>query len=175
MKASKFIVLVGGIVGLIAFFLPAINVTHQGKTVGVSAMQLVAGLDLAKDAVDKAESPDVGGLGAGELSKAKADASSEISKVKGFVLGLFAPALLLVIIGGVGAMRRRFGRGLGSLSLLLGLISLALGALIMSVASEGGKEAGAGIAITLLVVTGAAGALGGLMALIKPDRGMATG
>lgn len=174
MKASKFIVLVGGIVGLIAFFLPAIKVTHQGQTVGVSAMQMVAGLDLAKDAVDKAKAPDVAGADGGELKKVKADASSEISKVKGIVMGLFAPALLLVIIGGVGAMRRRFGRGLGSLSLLLGLISLAIGALIMSAASEGG-DTSAGIAITMLVVTGIAGALGGLMALIKPDRGMATG
>jgi hypothetical protein len=173
MKASKFIVLVGGILGLIAFFLPAVNVTTERGKVGVSAMQLVAGLDLAKSAVDEAAvTPDTADAAA--FSKARGDTSAEISKIKGFVLALFAPALLLVLLGGVGAMRRKFGRGFGAMSLLLGLISLALGALIMSVASEGGSETGAGIAITLLVVTGIAGAIGGLLALVKPDRGLAT-
>lgn len=165
MKASKFIVLVGGILGLVAFFLPAINVKTEKGTVGVSAMQMVAGIDLAKDAVDKADAPD-------PMSRTtRDDASADLSKVKGIVMGLFAPALLLVLIGGIGAMRRRFGRGMGALSLLFGLISLGIGALVMS-AAEG--DTSAGIAITMLVVTGIAGFVGGMLALIKPDRGMAT-
>ena len=45
MKASKFIVLVGGILGILSFFLPLVSVTRHGETVKVSAFQVVKGLD----------------------------------------------------------------------------------------------------------------------------------
>jgi len=44
MKASKFIVLVGGILGILSFFLPLVSVTREGKTVSVSAFEVMKGL-----------------------------------------------------------------------------------------------------------------------------------
>ena len=52
MKASKFIVLVGGILGILAFFLPIVTVHRRGVTASVSAFQVVKGLDTASVAVD---------------------------------------------------------------------------------------------------------------------------
>ena len=37
MKASKFIVLVGGILGILAFFLPMVTVEREGANASVSA------------------------------------------------------------------------------------------------------------------------------------------
>ena len=54
MKASKFIVLVGGILGILSFFLPLVSVTREGKTVSVSAFEVMKGLDAVGAAVDEA-------------------------------------------------------------------------------------------------------------------------
>ena len=52
MKASKLVVLVGGILGILAFFLPLGQRRHvEGNTASVSAFQVVKGLDASRGAV----------------------------------------------------------------------------------------------------------------------------
>ena len=46
MGASKFLVLVGGVVGIVSFFLPLIEIKDQGA---ISAFQVVKGIDTVKD------------------------------------------------------------------------------------------------------------------------------
>ena len=70
-----------------------------------------------------------------------------------------------VLIGGLGVMRKQFGRVAGTFSLLFGLIGLGIGALL-----KGAAEGDSGIGLTLLLVTGVAGVVGGLIALVKPER-----
>jgi hypothetical protein len=96
------------------------------------------------------------------------DADDELGKIKGIVLAVFAPALLLALIGGLGVMRKKFGRGAGALSLVFGLLGLGIGAVLRSAA-----EGDAGIGITVLLLTGVAGIVGGIMALAKPERATA--
>jgi hypothetical protein len=158
MKASKFIVLVGGILGILAFFLPLVSVERQGHKQSVSAYQVVKGLDQAQTAVDEgvqqsAFDADVG-----------ASAKKNIGALKGIVLGVFAPAVWLTLIGALGVARKRFGRVAGTFSFLLGLLGLGIGAILKAAAEGDG-----GIGLTLLLITGFAGVVGGLAALIKPE------
>jgi len=165
MKASKLIVFIGGVLGIIAFFLPLITVTSHGHKGSASALQIFKGASEVSDAVDSDH--DVrASLSHQEMSAAKDGASA----VKGIVMAVFFPAVLLAILGGAGMMRRKFGRVAGTFSLIFGLIGLAIAGLLVA-ASEGGTGSGA----ILLVVTGIAGFLGGLLALIKPDRGAVAG
>lgn len=161
MKASKFIVLVGGILGILAFFLPMVTVHRESYTGSVSAFQIIKGLDSVSVAA-----------GSQEVNVAMADAGASvraakdgIDSMKGIVMAIFAPAMLLALIGGLGVARKKFGRGAGALSLVFGLIGLGIGAVL-----KGAAEGDAGIGLTLLLVTGLAGVIGGLLALVKPER-----
>src|SRR5215813_2647808 len=165
MKAAKFIVFIGGVLGIVAFFLPLVSVTHHGQKVTVSAMQVVKGLDTIHTEVDgndevRASMSSPTGI------RATKDA---VGAIKGIVIAVFVPALVLAAIGGGAVARRRFGR-LGSIfSLIIGLISLGIAG-ILTAAAEGDSGAG----LYLLLLSAIAGTLGGLLATIKPDRGNAT-
>lgn len=159
MKASKFIVLVGGILGILAFFLPLVSVERQGKQASVSAYQIIKGLDQVEVAVDD------GVRHAAVDVEMGTEAKKDLGAIKGIVMAVFAPALLLALIGAAGVARKRFGRVAGTFSLLLGLIGLGIGAMLKSAAEGDG-----GIGLTLLIVTGVAGVVGGIATLAKPER-----
>jgi hypothetical protein len=162
MKASKFIVLVGGILGLLAFFLPLVTVDRGSAKASVSAFQIIKGLDQVEVAVT-----DAGARREIDVATS-ASAKQDLGALKGIVMAIFAPALLLTLLGGIGAARKRFGRVAGASSLLLGLAGLGIGAVLKSAAGGDG-----GIGLTLLLLTGVAGVLGGLIALVKPQRAAA--
>jgi hypothetical protein len=159
MKATKFIVLVGGILGILSFFLPLVSV-HRGEFTGkVSAYQVVKGLDTVAVEVDAADART-----AVEV-ETKSEAKKDIGAMKGIVMAIFAPAALLALIGGLGVGRKRFGRVAATFSLLCGLLGLGI-ASILKAAAEGD----AGIGMTFLLITGVAGVVGGIAGLIKPER-----
>ncbi len=159
MKASKFIVLVGGILGILSFFLPLVSVERHGAKASVSAYQVIKGLDQVEVAVDE------GAARAAYSVETTASAKQDIGAMKGIVMAIFAPALLLSLIGAAGVARKRFGRVAGTFSFLLGLAGLGIAALLRSAA-----DGDSGIGLTLLLVTGVAGLVGGLAALVKPER-----
>lgn len=163
MKASKFVVLVGGILGILAFFLPMVSVTRQGQTATVSAFQVVKGLDAVSSELNKDEVK-MKAASVGE-SRTLNEAKDGVDSIKGIVMAIFAPALLLALIGGAGVARKKFGRVAGTFSLLFGLVGLGIGAILKSAA-----EGDSGIGLTLLLITGLAGMVGGIMALVKPER-----
>ncbi|HEY4240945.1 MAG TPA: hypothetical protein VGM88_14075 [Kofleriaceae bacterium] len=166
MSASKFLVLVGGIVGLIAFFMPMAAVTRQGVTAKVSAFQVVKGLDSMEATVESNGEKSHVTLSAEQVNETK----DGIEKVKGVILAFFAPAFLFVLFGIAGIARKRFGRVIGTFSLLFGLVSLGVAALLNSAFTQTGNADSKGIAVTLLFVSSIAAVIGGLMALIKPER-----
>ena len=100
MKASKLIVLAGGILGVIAFFLPLVTVDHRGTKVSASAFQVVKGIGEIQAAADTDEAKARIAAMDGEGKKAVSDVDTELSKIKGFVVAIFLPALLLVVIPG---------------------------------------------------------------------------
>ncbi|MDX2093257.1 MAG: hypothetical protein SFX73_35770 [Kofleriaceae bacterium] len=161
MKATKFIVLVGGILGILAFFLPMVTLHRADFTGSASAFQLLKGINAASDVVNSDE------VRAAAIRSADvAQAKEGLDTMKGIVAAIFVPAILLAIMGALGVKRKQFGRVAGGFSLLFGLVGLGIAALLKSAAG-----ADAGIGITLLLVTGVAGVVGGLLALVKPDRG----
>lgn len=163
-KATKYIVLAAGLIGIIAFFLPLISVANSGVEGKLSAYQIVAGIDSAQDVVGEAAT------GSAMEAAAVDDANAALGAVKGIVMAIFAPALFLLLFGGIGAAKKKFGRGLAIPSMIFGLLGLAIWALLNAAASEGGGESAAGIGMHMLLLTGLGGTLGGLFATVKPDR-----
>ena len=132
MKASKFIVLAGGILGILAFFLPMVSVNRADYTGTVSAFQLMKGLDtIAVHAGGEEVNVAMASAGA-----SAAEAKDAINGMKGIVMAIFAPAILLLLIGGLGVARKKFGRVAGAFSLIFGLIGLGIGGILKS-AAEG--------------------------------------
>lgn len=160
MKASKFLVLAGGILGILAFFLPMVTIHRADYSGSASAFQIIKGLQVATDTVNTDEV-----RAAAMNSEAVASAKEGLDAMKGIVFAIFVPAILLMAIGALGVSKRKFGRVAGFFSLLLGVIGLGIGMLLKSAAG-----ADAGIGLTLLLATGALGTAGGLFALIKPER-----
>lgn len=159
MKATKFIVLVGGLLGILAFFLPLVSVQRDAGSASVSAFQVMKGLDSVEVAVDEAGTKR-------EIDVAtSASAKQDIGALKGIVMAIFAPAALLVLLGGLGVGRKRFGRVAGTFALLAGIAGLGIASILKSAA-----EGDSGIGLTFLLVTGVAGIVGGIMALAKPER-----
>lgn len=172
MKASKFVVLVGGVLGLIAFFLPLIAVQKSGVSGKLSAYRIVAGITAAQQVVDKASAlPE-----AQPNKKDFKEANDTLGAIKGIVIGLFVPVWLLLLIGGIGAARKKFGRVAGSFSLLVGLIGLGVASLLLGAAQDKTvtsvtNESVAGVGMYVMFLAAALGAIGGIMTLIKPDKG----
>jgi hypothetical protein len=177
MKFTKFIVLAGGLIGLLAFFLPLIAVKDSGVTGALSAYRIVKGIDSAQQVIEHADTAAVDAYDKSEaFAASKADANQALGEVKGVVLAIFAPALLLTLIGGVAVMRKKFGRLGGVGALLFGAIGLGIWAILNAAASEveatGGSDV-KGIGMWLLMLTGLCGLVAGIMTLVKPDRGPA--
>jgi hypothetical protein len=176
MKFSKFAVLLAGLVGIAAFFLPLIAVKNSGVEGALSAFQIVTGVDSAKEIVDNALAESAQAyVDKANIAEASSAAKSALNEVKGVTLALFAPAVLLAILGIVGLIRQQFGRLAGTGSVLLGLLGLAVWAVLNQAANDAAVDITAGesvkgIGMHLLLGTGALGFLGGLLALIKPDR-----
>lgn len=110
MKASKFIVLAGGVLGIVSFFLPLVSVDHDGVRGTASAFDVVS----------------------------KAAQFEELANIKTFVYAIYVPAVVLALLGGLGVARQRFGRGAGVLSLLVGLAGLGIAALLKGAAEGDG-------------------------------------
>jgi len=161
MKAIKFIVLGAGVIGLIAFFLPLIAV--KGVNVPISAFNIVRGAEAIQQAVG------------GETDQMARDLDEGAGAVKAIVLGAYAPALLCFLFGLIGVVKSSFGRGLGIGTLLFGLIAIGIWMLLNTAANDAGAQTSAGdvkgIGMWMMMLSALGCASGGLLALIKPDRG----
>lgn len=168
-KATKYIILTAGLLGLISFFMPLISVSKAGVTGKLSAYRIVKGIDSAQEVVGKE----------GEKLKSKddraavADANKALGAIKGIVMAVYFPAFMLFVFGLVGTLRKTFGRGLAIPSFIFGLLGLGIAGLLSAAASSGGGESVAGVGMHLLLVSAIVGTVGGLVGIVKPDRGLA--
>jgi hypothetical protein len=173
MKFTKFMILIGGVLALVSFFVPIVGVHMQGQYGHVSAFQMIKGIESAQEVVSNAPAE----ANTVEAKARISDANEGLEKVKGIIWLVFAPGFLLIPLGLAGVLRKKFGRLGGTGALVLGAWATLMGALLMTAASEArvdevGAKAGAGAGIYLLLLGGLLGLLGGLLALIKPDRGL---
>jgi hypothetical protein len=173
-KAAKYLVLVAGLMGLVAFFLPMVTAEHQGQKISASAFQAVRGVSIGEEKLDEASKTQAAATPEGQ--KAVSDMGDFLTKVKAFLYGVYAPALLLTLFGLIGVLKKKFGRGFGVLSVLLALVVLGLWALFFMAQGEVNKDAtegkiALGLGIHLLLGTGILAFIGGITNTVKPDYG----
>jgi hypothetical protein len=173
MKTWKFLILVGGIAGIVGFFQPFVrgHVEQADVTISFSAYQLVRGLDV-KELVHEVEQVGKAGRTRVDAERVAKDLEEGTPKLGGAIVLVYSPALLLALLGVFAVARGRLGRLGGFVSVLLGAISAAVWGLLY-MASHEAKEATItlGLGAHLLLVAGIAGIIAGLGALVSPDRG----
>jgi hypothetical protein len=148
MKIAKLIVLLAGITGVVAFFVPLATLIHDGKNYPVSPYQLFVGVEALEKGLDTAPAQVVS-------EKDKQDAYEALSQVKGIV----------------GAIRRKFGRFAGLVSIVLGAASFLVFAGMQSLDLDTAHGITRGPSPYLLAATGLLAVAGGLFSLVSPDRG----
>ncbi len=171
MKATKFLVLLAGILGIVSFILPMLTVKTTEGQGQFSAYRMVVGVDKATQIVAGPLGEAIDKEGGVKLKETLAEANLEFAKVKNIILGMYAPMAVLLLLGLVGMARGRFGRVAGVFALLAGLVGAFFVYAIYTGAKEGSAEAVVGVGIQVMFAASAIGALGGLIALILPDRG----
>jgi hypothetical protein len=170
--AWKYVILIGGLAGILGFFLPFARVTHAELTSQptFSGYALVKGISKADF---KAETE--------QLHASKADAEHiadelehGLKEVAALVLVAYAPAAVLALLGVFGVVLRRYQRLAGLFGLLAGAASAGVWA-ILSAAAGKSHDQGASVSLAigthLLLVAGLCGIVAGLGALFAPDRG----
>lgn len=169
-KAAKFMVLVGGLMGIVAFFLPMATVEGQGQTIKASAFQAVRGATFIEGKAKEVE----GSAISAQDKKSAGEVGDFFTKVKSVLYGLYAPAVLLMLLGLIGVIKQKFGRGFAIFSVLLGLVSLAIWGFLFMLAGEVNKDGDTKLTLGLgshfLLGTGILGFLGGITNTVKPDR-----
>lgn len=172
-----------GVAAVASLFVPFVKVRRPPISMSFSAKELSFGMDKNRTIIEEklpgleAKLPKrldkkLGRLG---VHDAQDDLATVLEASKWAALA-FVPGVLLGVLGGIGAWRRRVGRLLGAPAVVLGLISLAgwfglrwaMGFAVeeaeidkLEVTMQFGAHA--------LAAIGAMGLLAGLGALIKPD------
>ena len=171
MSLWKYLVLLGGIIGVVGFFLPFVDVHTTEARFGrhPSAFDLVRrleGLDAMTLDLTKL------GLADADAKRMATQAHDQLQTARTAASVIYAPAALLALLGIVCGIRRRMGRFAGLVSLILGGASGAVWGIFFYVA-RGDPHHGAtmGMGANFLLLSGAAGVIAGLGALIAPDRG----
>lgn len=172
MTAWKYLVLLGGIVGIAGFFLPFITFkSPDGDIEGsVSAYQIITGIDAIDAVIDTTAKP---------ITSSSADAqrivntvNTELERYRGALIACFVPAVVLAALGALVGARRKMGRIAGLLAIVIGLANAAVWLLFYQVSMEQPEvTAEMGYGLHLLLIAGVLGTLAGLGALLAPDRG----
>jgi hypothetical protein len=160
MKVAKLIVLLGGLLGVLAFFVPLATVEGNNTEVSVSGYDVFTGMGALEAMAAQASTP----------QHVKASTYETLSEIKGIILVCFLPGALLALIGLVALVRRRYGRAGGLIAIVLGVMSF----LVFMALSRGAAEAqdgSAGAAVYLIAASGLLGIAGGSLATVNPDRG----
>jgi hypothetical protein len=167
----KYLVLLAGLAGIAGFFLPFVTVHTQEARFGrhPSAFSLVRSLETLDSMTQGLTALGVAPPQA-RASAEQAHAALETARTAASVI--YAPAVLLALLGIVCGVRRRMGRLAGFIAFVLGAASASVWAVFHYVAASDPHH-GATLALGahLLLACGAAGALAGLGALLAPDRG----
>ena len=170
MTAWKYLVLIGGIAGIAGFFLPFFTFTSERDdlVVSVSAYQIVTGIDAVDELLDNAKPMAV----EARTGKTVETINAELERYRAALIIVYAPAVLLALLGAINGARRRMGRISGLLALVLGLANAGIWLLFYSVAIEQPQlHVSLGVGIHLLLGAGLLGILAGVGAVISPDRG----
>ena len=191
MTAWRKIVLVAGVVGVMAIFLPLFELRHGPAGLSFSARELSFGLTRTHQLLDHripaaiekrlpALEKRLSSSMRGTVEEARGDledARTVVQAARGAVL-LFVPSAGMVLLALAGMKRRRFGRGLGATALLCSLLSIAAFVALRARLLYGLDEVGLKYLVVtfelgaqLLLFVGIAGVIASVGALVKPELG----
>lgn len=167
---GKYCVIGALLAGILAFFVPFVTMQGPGPDgtptdYTFSVVGLMQGADGIKDVVAE-KVPEANLVSEADL----AELGKAMEAIKPLLLIPFVPTVFFLLITLVGL--RRFGRGLGVSSLLVGLVALGGWAILnagMSAANDEGAKAAFGLGFTLLLVGALLGLFGGIMGIAKPQ------
>lgn len=170
MSLWKYLVLIAGIAGIAGFFLPFVQVHAKDARFGrhPSAFELVRRIETLDS---MAQGLTALGIAPADARQSAEQAHDALETARTAASVIYAPAVLLALLGIVCGFRRRMGRLAGFLALVLGAASASVWAVFHYVASQDPHH-GATLALGahLLLACGAGGVIAGLGALIAPDR-----
>ncbi len=175
---GKLLVFIAAGLGIFGFFQPLVVVTPQpGTQVAVSSFEIIKGVQQLRSQVDQ------GGAAAGTLAPSalppgvtlgqpipKDVTSSKLNELSGYLLIPWGPTalFLLFFLIGIG----RFGRGLGVMSFVIGLVGVGGWFVLQSSfeqAVAGAQPVVPGLGFTLILVGAIVGGVGGLAAVAAPQ------
>ncbi len=171
MKAWKYLVVIGGIAGVVGFFLPFITFHSRAEHIAgsVSAYQIVRGIDDVDELLDGARPATVTSA---EAQRLVTMFDAELARYRSALVACYVPAAALALLGALAGARRKMGRLAALIAIGLGLANAGVWLLFYQVSMEHPDvTAGLGAGLHLLLVAGVLGAIAGLGALIAPDRG----
>jgi hypothetical protein len=174
---TKHLLLVAGIIGLLGIFAPLFSVGRGPLRIGVSAKELSFGLERTHDLINKKLPNIVESHLPPDVRETRDDVKLVINGAHHAVLA-YVPALLLLVLGIVGLVRKRVGWIMGAGAILLSVASivswfglrygLAYGMAEEPILKrtdmtlENGAHA--------LVLAGVVGLLGGVLAIVRRER-----
>ncbi|NVB82065.1 MAG: hypothetical protein HOV81_27030 [Kofleriaceae bacterium] len=190
MRAWKYLVLIGGIIGIAGFFLPFVEFhnaqtqisgdTVKLKPIAISGYQVVRGIDDLHGLIESTRP--LTRQAQPEIQLVVAGFNAQLAQYRGLMIAFYVPALLLALLGALAGLRRKMGR-------LAGLFAIAFGAgnaLVWLVFDQVSRElatksaaygttakAVMGLGLHALLAAGLLAALAGMGALALPDRGVA--
>lgn len=178
----RYLLAVAFVAAIVGSFVPMVAIKYGRITLGLTAMELSFGMDKTRSVAEK-ELPRlpkvIGKRLDSRLDSLRSDQGDlqlvlEASK---WAMAAFIPGLLLGLLGGIAIVRKRMGRVIGMLAIPLGLASIGgwfgLRFAMQYAAAEadlGKVEVALQVGAHALLVIGGLGVIGGIGALIKPDR-----
>ena len=174
MPASRYLFLIAGIVGVLALFRPLVGVGRGLVQVELSAYELSFGLARTHRIIDRQLPAIAERHLPPDVRETRDDIKLVAEASRGAALA-FIPAALLLVLGVVGAARKRTSRFEGVLAILLGAASIAAWFGLRYGVAYGIREEPAlarlhldlRIGAHLLVAVGACAIVAGLVALIR--------
>jgi hypothetical protein len=161
MKAAKWIVLAGGVLAVVGFFLPFISVTDSTGSETISAYQMVfAGQDQQMQLLAGGTTPD--------------ELTAELREVAPIMVGFWAPAIALAVIATIAIIRGRMTNTTAVLGMLAALANMFAWYVLHEAMSEVNKEDPGlrvvlGIGTHALLAGGLLGFLGSAAVTFRPE------
>jgi hypothetical protein len=175
MKVAKHVLILLGLVGVLGVVMPLAELRKGPAGVTLSAKELSFGLEKTHGMLDRKLPGFLEKRVPIDVRDARDDVKMVADYLKWAVL-VFAPAVLLVLIGIVAVTRKRLGRPLASAALFVGVIALGTWIALHEVIAYALVEADVkGMTIELmsgahmLLITAATGIGVGIAALVRPD------
>ena len=175
MTVAKHLLILLGLVGVLGVVMPLAELRKGPAGVTLSAKELSFGLEKTHGMLDK----QLPGFLAKRIPADVRDTRDDVKMVADYLkwaVFVFAPAVLLVLIGIVAVARKQLGRPLASAALLVGVIALGTWIALHKVIAYAIVEADVkGMTIELmsgahmLLITAATGIGVGIAVLVRPD------